>query len=399
MTDKIVRFRELYAIPSGNGLSRPSSVRGTGYRMINMGELFAHDIIGDIEMERVQMNDKEKQKFFVEEGDLLFARQSLVAAGAGKCSIVKTISEPTTYESHLIRVRLNRQTCSPWFYYYLFRLPDNPVKSIINQCAQAGIRGSDLAKVKVPLPPLPTQRKIAKVLSAYDDLIENNTKRIRILERMIELGYKAIAGVSRLKEKEVRLSSIIQIVRGLSYSSDEIERQEGVRLINLKNINAFGGFRADGTKWYSGKYKTEQIVGCGDLVMGVTDMTQDRRTVGSVALIPTTSATSVISADLIKIESKIDKVFLYAMFRFGGVSKYIALFANGANVLHLRPQCVLKVKVQLPADEEIARYVRFARPLVAEINSCNSQNALLARQRDLLLPRLMSGKLSVEGVG
>ena len=131
----IVRFGELYAIPSGNGLSRPTAVRGDGYRMIGMGELFANDIITDMDMDRVKMSEREKKTFFVEKEDLLFARQSLVAAGAGKCSIVKHLSEPTTYESHLIRVRLNKNKCNPWFYYYLFKLQNNPIKAIINEAS------------------------------------------------------------------------------------------------------------------------------------------------------------------------------------------------------------------------------------------------------------------------
>ena len=100
-----VSFEELYDIPSRNGLTRPSAVRGSGYKMINMGELFANDRIGNIDMELVAMNEKELNTMLVEEGDLLFARQSLVLSGAGKCSLVESISEPTTFESHLIRVR------------------------------------------------------------------------------------------------------------------------------------------------------------------------------------------------------------------------------------------------------------------------------------------------------
>ena len=87
--------------------------------------------------------------------------------------------------------------------------------------------------------------------------------------------------------------------------------------------------------------------------MGVTDMTQDRRTVGAVALIPTIHNTSVISADLIKITPKLNNVFMYCMFKYGGVSKYISQFANGANVLHLRPQVVGRLKVFLPTEDII----------------------------------------------
>ena len=56
---KELEFEEIYAIPSRNGLSRPARVRGEGFKMINMGELFAHDRIGAIDMELVPMNDRE----------------------------------------------------------------------------------------------------------------------------------------------------------------------------------------------------------------------------------------------------------------------------------------------------------------------------------------------------
>lgn len=85
-------------------------------------------------------------------------------------------------------------------------------------------------------------------------------------------------------------------------------------------------------------------------------MTQDRRTVGSVALIPSTNNISVISADLIKLESEIDNAYLYAMFRWGNVSKYISQFANGANVLHLKPQVFKNIKILLPPKSLIDQY-------------------------------------------
>ena len=118
----LVEFQQLYLSPSKNGLTRPARVRGNGYKMINMGELFANDRIGDIEMELVPMNEKELSNMLVDVGDLLFARQSLVLAGAGKCSIVTQVSEPTTFESHIIRVRLNRGLADPRFYHYYFKM-------------------------------------------------------------------------------------------------------------------------------------------------------------------------------------------------------------------------------------------------------------------------------------
>ena len=64
------------------------------------------------------------------------------------------------------------------------------MKSIVSQCAQAGIRGSDLQELQVILPPLKTQQKITDILAAYDDLIENNQKQIKLLEEAAQRLYK-----------------------------------------------------------------------------------------------------------------------------------------------------------------------------------------------------------------
>lgn len=281
--------------------------------------------------------------------------------------------------------------------YFAYKLSLMDLGRFSGQAAQPGISVTKIAKLKVEMPTLPVQRRIASILSAYDNLIENNNKRIRLLEQMAENLYKEWFAYHRIKDsaKEIRLTEIVSYSRGLSYSSEEIDCEDGNDLINLKNIQAFGGFRLDGTKKYDGQYKAEQVVIEGDLIMGVTDMTQDRRTVGSVALIPNISNLSVISADLIKLKSSIDNVFLYAMFRWGNVSKYISQFANGANVLHLRPQVLKNIKVMLPQKDLIDKYVSAVKPMVETINKLNTENDNLTRQRDLLLPRLMSGKLEV----
>lgn len=190
MNWKKVFLGSLYELPSRNGLTRPSKVRGVGYKMINMGELFANEWLYDIPMERVQLNDREKRECLIAKNDLLFARQSLVASGAGKCSIVREVKEPTTFESHLIRVRLDTTKAVPLFYYYYFKSPLSPMKTIVTICAQAGIRGSDLATLSVECPDLPTQRRIASILSAYDDLIENNRRQIKLLEEAAQRLYR-----------------------------------------------------------------------------------------------------------------------------------------------------------------------------------------------------------------
>ena len=272
-------------------------------------------------------------------------------------------------------------------------------------------RGTQTAIMKYLVPDINVgkQRKIADILSAYDNLIENNNKRIKLLEQMAENLYKEWFVRFRFPGYEnehfiedipsswsyVQLGDIASFDRGISYSSDEINCDDGINLINLKNVQSYGGFRRDGTKQYNGKYKDSQIVVAGDLILGVTDMTQDRRTVGSVALIPQLSGTSVISADLVKVNLKVPNVFFYCMCRYGFYSKYFSQFANGANVLHLKPNVLLNKKILLPIAELIEAFAEKVQPMIDIMDDLNCQNDLLTKQRDLLLPRLMSGKLEV----
>ena len=253
------------------------------------------------------------------------------------------------------------------------------------------------------------QKQIANILSTYDELIENNNKRIAILEQMAENLYKEWIVHFRFPNHEttefenglpkgwkyVKFDDILSFDRGISYSSEEIDCEDGLNLINLKNIDAFGGFRRDGTKKYNGKYKESQVVKKGDLVIGVTDMTQDRRTVGAAALIPTIKGTSVISADLVKVVSDIPNIYLYCLCRYGFYSKYFSQFANGANVLHLKPGALLNKKVLLPTKDLIEAFVENASAIIELIDELNLANDNLIKQRDLLLPRLMSGKLEM----
>lgn len=253
------------------------------------------------------------------------------------------------------------------------------------------------------------QVKIADILSAYDNLIENNNKRIKLLEQMAENLYKEwfvrfrFPGHEDVEFEEdipsnwnyIQLSDIISFERGISYSSAEINCDDGINLVNLKNIQSYGGFRREGTKKYNGKYKDSQIVKTGDLILGVTDMTQDRRTVGAVALMPVLDGTSVISADLVKIESQVPNQFLYCMCKYGFYSKYFSQFANGANVLHLKPNTLLNKKILFPTEDLIETFTKKVKPMINIIDKINLQNDVLIKQRDLLLPRLMSGKLEV----
>ena len=148
------------------------------------------------------MKEKEIKLFSLEPGDLLFARQSLVASGAGKCSIVLEVGEITTFESHIIRVRLDKKQVNPLFYYYYFDSFEGfkKVQPLVTQVAAAGIRGSELARISLPVPPLQEQKKIATILKACDDEIDLLKRKAAALrEQKKGLMQQLLTGKVRVK--------------------------------------------------------------------------------------------------------------------------------------------------------------------------------------------------------
>ena len=187
-------FKELFAIPLRNGLTKPKAVRGAGTKMVNMGELFANPRIVNVAMDRVPLNQAERSSSLLAAGDLLFARQSLVLSGAGKCSIFVRDDENVCFESHVIRCRVSQELADPHFYYYFFSSPAGRalMESIVEQGAGAsGIRGSDLAELSVPWIDPIFQRRVAGVLSQIDDKISFNRRIIQTLEAMAQAIFQS----------------------------------------------------------------------------------------------------------------------------------------------------------------------------------------------------------------
>lgn len=403
-----MKFGNLYAIPSRNGLTKPRSVRGDGIKFVNMGELFENERIGNIEMDRVPVSKTEMRDALLQKDDLLFARQSLVREGAGKCSIITEVEEPTTFDSHLIRVRLNRSIANPSFYRYYFASPLSPMPGIVSQCAQAGIKGSDLKNLDVDCPPIEVQDKIASILGAYDELVENNRKQIRLLEEAVQRlyrewfidlkfpGHEIAPVIDGLPEgwQKGSLLDCVDFCRGKSYTSGDLVEPGELRLANLNSIAAYGGWTCGAEKPYTGKYKVKQLVSPGDVIMAVTDMTKERRLVGHVARVPKHADGFLMSMDLIKLVPKgVTDNYLYAALRFSGVAEMIAMLANGTNVLHLKPDALNRVSFVRP-DYGTQKQFSAASESLFAMSEHLEQEAVLAREaRDRLLPKLMTGEV------
>ena len=188
-----VQFAQLLSEPVRNGVYKRKEFHGRGVKVVNMGELFANPRLRDVEMRRIVMSESEQHRFGVQAGDLLFARRSLVAEGAGKCSVVLDTNELTVFESSIIRARPDPTKSNHLFLYYYFNSPLglHALDTIRRQVAVAGITGTDLAQLSLKVPPLPEQRAIARVLGALDDKIELNRRMNETLEEMARALFKS----------------------------------------------------------------------------------------------------------------------------------------------------------------------------------------------------------------
>jgi restriction endonuclease S subunit len=390
--------------------------RGEHYMFIEMDDINPADKFVSGKEKRVYTNGS-CSKF--RSDDVLFARitpcldnKKIATAAIGENQIGFGSTE-------FIVLRAKENITIQKYVHYLSKseyIIQNAINSYVGASGRQRADAKFIKKVIVPIPKIPEQQRIASILSGYDALIENNNKRIALLEQTAEQIYKEWFVRMRFPGYEnaefergvpkgwlVELEDYINVVKGKSYKGDEInEVGEGKPFVNLKSFNRGGGYRYDGIKFYTGKYHQKQVVKEGDIVMAVTDMTQDRALVGRVARIPKTEFPEmIISLDAAKIELKknLPPSFFYATLRFGFFGNTIKEFANGSNVLHLKPELAYKMKSIIPTDENLMFQMdRIIEPYFNQIDNCFLQNQILKQTRDLLLPRLISGKLRVKEI-
>ena len=451
------QFKELFAIPLRNGLTKPKAVRGAGTKMVNMGELFANPRIVDVTMDRVPLNQTERSSSLLTAGDLLFARQSLVLSGAGKCSIFVGDDEDVCFESHVIRCRLNQELADPHFYYYFFSSPAGRtlIESIVEQGAGAsGIRGSDLAELSVPWIDPTVQRRIAGVLSQIDDKIAANRRINQTLEALAQAIFKSwfvdfdpvTAKIAAKHEGRDPLCAAMSAISGKpdaelddlppeQYDSlaataalfpDEMEQLDLGEIPRGWETESIGNYLQTISRTFPLKTTEEAIfLNTGDIQDGVFL----HKTKSKVATLPGQAKKSiqlndilyseirpenkrfayvyfdandyVVSTKLMVLRSKgaIDPKFLYFFLRQKNVIDQLQLLAESRSGTF--PQITFDVLSTIefvaPKDHQVTNF--FAETIVSQVmkvtNSNIAENSKLAELRDTLLPKLLSGELSV----
>ena len=413
-----IRFAQLLTEPVRNGIYKKREFHGRGVKMVNMGELFAYPRLRDAPMKRVGLSETEKKTFCLNEGDLLFARRSLVAEGAGKCSVVLETREPTAFESSIIRARPDKTKADSLFLFYYFNSPLglHGLDSIRRQVAVAGITGRDLVSLGIQLPPISSQRYIAQVLGALDDKIELNRRMNETLEAMARALFKdwfVDFGPTRAKMEGrepylapelwdlfpdrvddedkpvgwsvVHLTGFAEINPESWSRSNSPEEVEYVDLANTKwgTIEAAQRF-----SWQDAPSRAKHVLRPGDTIVGMV-----RPGNGSYAFISDFGLTGSTGFAVLRPRQLRYTELLYLGATAPENIQRLANLADGAAYPAVRPGVVGATEVVFSDDAIVVGFSALVATILGRIESNKRENHTLARTRDLLLPKLMSGEI------
>lgn len=422
-----IAFGQLLAEPVRNGIFKEKKFHGRGTKIVNMGELFAHPRLRAVPMRRVELSESESDRFMLKEGDLLFARRSLVAEGAGKCSVVLEIDEPTTFESSIIRARPDRTKADSLFLYYFFNSTSglHCLDTIRRQVAVAGITGTDLAKLQVAMPPLPEQRAIAHILGTLDDKIELNRRMSETLEAMARALFKSwFVDFDPVRAKaEGRDPGLPQPLADLFparlVDSELGEIPEGWEVATLGDVVQQLRDQENPLSFPDAPYQHFSIPAFDDGQMARAEFGESIRSLKSrvtpgvilmsklnpeierVWMVDVTPGDrAVCSTEFLVLRARppFTRAYVYCLARSPSLREQIAGLVTGTSKSHQRAQVesILNLAIVAPPSPIVGSFDRSADGFLKRSLACRRENLALSSLRDSLLPKLVSGELLVQ---
>lgn len=364
------------------------------YKQEGIPVVMPKDIINDTidtrSIARIGEEDASRlEKHKLEIGDLILPRRGDI----NKRAICKPGNEGWLCGTGCLKIRLNDDIIDPNYLYFYFNLP-SVVDNILNRAVGStmlNLSGTILSMTDLIYPPLPTQRRIAAILSAYDDLIENNLKRIKLLEEKAFLRYKEIVRGERLEE--FLIEDVCQTLGGGTPSTGNEQYW------NDGNVMWFSP--TDLTKHHSfvllDSEKKISVLGLqkssAKLVPPKTILMTSRASIGYFGLINQPASTNQGFINIIP-----NKEFFRAYMLFDLKSRKDEIIgnANGSTFLEISKGKFRQMKIKLPVNESILK--DFENEFEVTFNFIENllkQNTKLREARDILLPRLMSGEMVV----
>ena len=186
-----VTLGELYTVH--NGLSKGAKFFGTGSPFLTFSTVFNNYFIPDKLTDLVQSTEKEQESYSISYGDVFVTRTSETSDELGMSCVALKDYPQATYNGFCKRMRpIQQDRVCPQYIGYYMRMPSfrAEFQAFSTMTTRASLKNEDLLGLSVSLPPIDIQKRIANILSAYDHLIENNQKQIRLLEEAAQRLYK-----------------------------------------------------------------------------------------------------------------------------------------------------------------------------------------------------------------
>ena len=428
----VARLEQLLVGPVRNGIYKPKQFHGRGAKIVNMGEVFKYPRLHAVPMKRVELTTRESSTCSVAIGDLLFARRSLVAEGAGKCCVVTDVDELTTFESSLIRARPDATRSNPLYLYYFFGSPVglHKLDTIRRHVAVAGITGRDLAQLEIPVPPLSEQRAIARVLGALDDRIELNRRMNETLEGMAWALFKSwfvdFEPVrAKMEGRDTGLPPDIASLFPDRLADSELGKiPEGWVVSEIgAEVDAVGGgtpSTKEPSYWNGGqhcwatpkdlsKLSSPTLLGTNrkitdgglrkissGLLPRGTVLLSSRAPIGYLAI---TEVPTAVNQGFIAMicERRLPASYVLSWCRENLAR--IRAISGGSTFSEISKRAFRPLPVVVPPKGILGVYNKASSWLRDRVVSDTRESVLLARLRDTLLPKLVSGELRTTGAG
>lgn len=359
------------------------------------------------DLREMRFEDKELDRYGLRDGDIVMCE----GGEPGRCAIWRDQLPGMMYQKALHRIRPHPSTDTAYLYYaLLLKGRSGGMDSYFTGATIKHLPGEQLAKIQVALPPLETQRRIAGILRAYDDLIEVNRRRIVVLEKMAR---------GLFTEWFIRLRFPGHENVAIEDTPDGPLPAGWQRKPIGETFDLLGGgtpSKAVESYWQGGSidwFTPTDLTGAKTLFMDQSSarITEEGLAKSSAKLFPSDSImmTSRATIGVISIctgpactnqgfitclpNDDVPRSYLYYW-----LTQNVPLFiahATGATFKEITKGVFKRLPILVPDRTIIKKFETFVRPLLDKIRTAERSNRNLTAARDLLLPRLISGQLSV----
>lgn len=337
------------------------------------------------DLRNMRFESTEFDRYGLNKGDIVMCE----GGEPGRCAIWKGQKKNMMIQKALHRIRAKSHVDSCFLYYSLLYYGlRGYFTGYFTGSAIKHLTGISLAKINIDLPSLPTQRKITSILSAYDDLIENNLKRIKLLEEKAQLTYEEWFVKMRFPGYE---TAMFDEVTGLPAGWEKVKVES--LLGKVKSTT---------------KIKSSEILIDG--IIPVIDQSRD-----FVAGYTNDESSLVDIVRPLIVFGDHTRILKFVNFNFarGADGTQLVLSNNDRMPQHLFYHALMNIDLsnyhyarhfKFLKDSEIIlsdlntanQYEKITKPVFDSINVLRNQNRFLKEARDILLPRFMSGMVDVE---